>query len=52
MTISINTDAHAPDNFDLLRYGISVARRAWIEPKNCLNCLEPDELVRWLRRRD
>jgi DNA polymerase (family X) len=28
--IAINTDAHAPDQLDLMEYGVSVARRAWV----------------------
>ena len=36
--ISIDTDAHSIGEFDLIPYGISVARRAWLEPKHVLNC--------------
>jgi DNA polymerase (family 10) len=36
--ISIDTDAHSTAEFDLIPYGISVARRAWLTPKNVLNC--------------
>jgi hypothetical protein len=28
--LAINTDAHAPDNLDLMEYGVSLARRAWV----------------------
>ena len=30
--VPVNTDAHAPDNFDLLPYGVATARRAWLGP--------------------
>jgi DNA polymerase (family 10) len=36
--ISIDTDAHSTTEFDLIPYGISVARRAWLTSKNVLNC--------------
>ena len=36
--ISIDTDAHSTGELDLVPYGISVARRAWLTPKNVLNC--------------
>ncbi|HYO10896.1 MAG TPA: DNA polymerase/3'-5' exonuclease PolX [Tepidisphaeraceae bacterium] len=35
--ISIDTDAHSTQEFDLIPYGISVARRAWLTPKHVLN---------------
>jgi len=33
----ISTDAHSPDNFENLRFGINVARRGWLEKKDVLN---------------
>jgi DNA polymerase (family 10) len=35
--LSIDTDAHSTSELDLLPYGIDVARRAWLQPKNVLN---------------
>jgi DNA polymerase (family 10) len=43
--LAINTDAHAPENFDLLPYGIATARRAWVEPRRVLNCLSLEALL-------
>jgi DNA polymerase (family X) len=43
--LAIDTDAHAPDNFDLLQYGIATARRAWVTPEHVLNCLSLDALL-------
>jgi DNA polymerase (family 10) len=48
--LAINTDAHATDNFDLLPYGISVARRGWVGPEHVLNCLPLDRLLARLAR--
>ncbi len=49
--LSVNTDAHAPDQYSLLFYGVATARRAWLEPQDILNCWEPGQLRAWLRAR-
>jgi DNA polymerase (family 10) len=49
--LSLNTDAHSPADMDLVHFGLSVARRAWIEPPQVINTWEPDRLVEWLRKR-
>jgi DNA polymerase (family 10) len=46
--ISINTDAHHPNNFNLLPYGIATARRAWLEAEDVLNTWPLDRLLAWL----
>ena len=48
--IAINTDAHRPEDFEQLQYGILTARRGWATTSHCINCLEHDELQTWLRR--
>lgn len=35
--LTINTDAHHPDQYDYMKYGIYIARRAWAEQKDILN---------------
>ncbi len=50
--ISIDTDAHSPADFDMLRYGVSVARRAWMTPDMVINTWETDKFLAWLRARD
>ena len=35
--IVINTDAHWPANFDVARYGVATARRAWLGPEQVAN---------------
>lgn len=49
--ISINTDAHRPEHFDYLHYGVAVARRAWAEPDRIINCWAPERLLAWLADR-
>ena len=49
--LSINTDAHAPDQLDLINYGVATARRGWASPENVINTWEPARLVEWLKTR-
>lgn len=49
--LSINTDAHTQSDLDLLEYGISVARRAWVPPASILNARAPAEIRAWLASR-
>ena len=46
----ISSDAHAPAAFGLLRWGIVVARRAWLEPQHVLNTRSADAVRAALRR--
>jgi len=46
--IAINTDAHAPEHFDFLRYGIMTARRGWLTPGSCINAWPKAKLHAWL----
>ena len=46
----ISTDAHAPAGFDLLRWGVTVARRAWAEPDDVLNTRPLEAFRASLRR--
>jgi hypothetical protein len=49
--ITINTDAHAPGDFDYLHFGIATARRGWVEPDNVINTWKPERLIHWLKAR-
>ncbi len=49
--LSINTDAHSPADLDLIEYGVSVARRAWVEPEAVLNCWSVEKITAWLQSR-
>lgn len=48
--LMIDTDAHSPANYDLMHYGITVARRGWIEAKDVLNTLPLGDFEAWLKR--
>ena len=49
--ISINTDAHTEVDLDLLHFGVAIARRAWLEPKDVINTWPADKLLGWLKQR-
>jgi DNA polymerase (family 10) len=48
--IVISTDAHSRQAFGRLRWGIMVARRAWLQPADVLNTRTFDEFRASLRR--
>ena len=47
--LSIDTDAHSTAEFDLIPYGIEVARRAWLTPKDVINCWPVPQLLKFIR---
>jgi DNA polymerase (family 10) len=47
-TLSIDSDAHKTGEFDYLRWGISQARRAWVEPGQVLNTRSRADLLAWV----
>jgi DNA polymerase (family 10) len=47
--LSINTDAHREEDFDTLRYGVAVARRAWLTASQVINTWPPQRLLAWLK---
>ena len=47
----INTDAHAADHLQLMPYGVSTARRGWIEPQNVLNTWSTADFLDWVQHR-
>jgi DNA polymerase (family 10) len=49
VSLVINTDTHVTSQFDTLIYGVSVARRGWVEKKDVLNTLPLSKLVARLK---
>lgn len=45
--ISINTDSHRPNNLDMIRLGVDIARKAGIEKEDVINTLSLDDLKKW-----
>lgn len=46
--VSIDTDAHRAEDFDLLRYGVLTARRGRLGPDQCVNTWTAKRLHAWL----
>jgi DNA polymerase (family 10) len=47
--IVINTDSHAVDQMDLMKYGVMMARRGWVKKEDVVNTLSFNDLIKWLR---
>ncbi len=45
----INTDAHANFHMDNMFYGVSVARRGWLQKSDIINSKSGDEFSKWLK---
>jgi DNA polymerase (family 10) len=50
-SLLIDSDAHSPYGYDLLRFGVGEARRGWVEPKHVGNTRPLHEFLAGLRRR-
>jgi DNA polymerase (family X) len=49
LRVVISTDAHSIKNLELMRYGVQMARRGWIEKKDVLNALPLEQMLAALR---
>jgi DNA polymerase (family 10) len=49
MKLVISTDAHHPEHFDFMRYGVMTARRGWMEKSGIINTYPPEKLMSCLR---
>jgi len=48
--LAINTDSHSAGSLVNLKYGVGIARRAWLSKETVINSLEKDDLLRFLGR--
>lgn len=48
--LSVDSDAHSIEGLDNVRYGVLVATRAWVEPKQVINTRKLDDLLGRLKR--
>ena len=46
--LTIDSDAHSIRELDFIRWGVTQARRAWVEPANVLNARSRAELLAWV----
>ena len=49
--VVISTDAHHAKHLALIRYGVTMARRGWLEKKNVINTLSVNEFLAALRQK-
>ena len=49
--LSINTDSHSEADFDMLHFGVAIARRAWLTAEDVINTWPTDRLLAWLKQR-
>ena len=47
--VTIDTDAHGPSDFELLKYGVLTGRRGGLTQALCPNCWDADTLHEWIR---
>jgi DNA polymerase (family 10) len=48
VTLAVDSDAHKIAEFDHLRWGITQARRAWVEPRHVLNTRSRADVLAWV----
>jgi len=48
--LALGTDAHILEQLSAIELGLSVARRAWLEKKDLLNCMSSKDLLKWLKK--
>ena len=49
--LTIGTDAHSLDQMEYLEFGLSVARRGWLEKTDILNCLSYNDVIKVLKKK-
>ena len=46
--IALGTDCHNRMQMEVMKYGVGVARRGWLEKKDVINCLKLEDLMKLL----
>ncbi len=49
--LAINTDAHREEQLDLMDFGVTNARRGWVEARHVINTLPYEQFMMWLAER-
>ncbi len=50
VSLTIDTDAHDESALGMMRFGVSQARRAWVEKGSIINCRPWDEFAEYLKK--
>jgi len=48
--VAISTDSHKDSHLDWIFFGIATARRGWLEPKDVINTLSLEKLMKFLKK--
>ncbi|MFN3763234.1 MAG: DNA polymerase/3'-5' exonuclease PolX, partial [Anaerolineae bacterium] len=51
VALAISSDAHDPEDFGLLHFGVAMARRGWATPAHILNTRSAEEVLAWVQSR-
>lgn len=46
----IDTDSHATEQMDMMKYGVAVARRGWAQKSDILTTLPYNDFITWLKK--
>ncbi len=49
--LALGTDAHTIEGLDRMAFGVSIARRAWLERKDILNTLKLDAFLKTIKKK-
>lgn len=49
--LTISTDAHYPENLDLMHYGVATARRGWATAAQVVNTWPLEKVLKWIAQR-
>ena len=49
--LAISTDSHNSGQFDNMVFGVSLAKRGWLEKKDVLNARDLDRLLSHIKRK-
>ncbi len=49
--VVINTDTHMLSQFKFMAYGVSIARRGWLEKKHVINTMNYENLIKFLNKK-
>jgi len=48
--LCINTDSHATEQLEVMKLGVSVARRGWLEKQDVINTLNLNSLLKSIKK--
>ena len=51
MAVEIGPDAHSTAGLDYIDFGVGIARKAWLEPRDILNAWDVDDVLAFARAR-